>query len=515
MSTFQEGYDFFAKGVGAANAALRGESYVQSLEREISQLAKNLHGEFNGTNVIVDKAKGFAAEHWHADTYNINAVLNGSTNRALVDTLNRGQLGSPDIIPTANNTALGVAGVKYFDDGMKSAKEQAKSLFERYKQYEAQAKSAGRTPVSFEEYQQKAPGMGLYDPLYGGQTRIIPKEQLEQATEYLKKKIAKESINRPEQAQRYQDTLNLLQDRLRDSDGVESIPLSKADAEKIARAAKEGKFDPKEFGLSPDKLITSDYIRTQAIQAGLSAAALTMALKTAPEIVKGIRHLIQTGEIDPEQLKKTGVTALSSGAEGYLRGMISAAVTISCKAGIWGQTLTSVSPFAVSGIVVFALDAIKGVFAVAIDKKDSQQFKKEIAEEAFSAVGAAVGGATLNTVIPGVGYMVGALLGSTLGSYAYHVATKTTTVDNEVAYFKEQALFFAEYLSKLLKLDLSAFKKITSAYGAVVDNVCTAKNDAELNAALKDAYVKVNIVLPWQGDFDTFMQDKTQHLVFS
>lgn len=515
MNAFREGYDFFAKSVGVTRAALQGDQYVNLVEHEISRLVQNLHGEFEGTNVIIDKAKGFAAEYWHAGTYNVNAALKGSANRAIVDTVNRDKLGFPDIVPSEGNNALKAAGLKYYYNGEKSAKEQAMSLFERYNKYVSEAKKRGNEPASFEAYKQKAPEMGMYDPLYGGQTRIIPKEQLEEACAFLKRQIATKSQGKPEQVKRYQDTLNLIQDRLRDNNGIESIPLSKNDAEEIARVAKEGRFDPKEFGLSPEKLMTSEYIKTQAIQAGLSAAAITVALKTAPEIVKGIRHLVETGEVDRKQLERTGLIALSSGAEAFLRGMVSAAVTISCKSGLWGKTLTSVSPLAVGGIVVFAFDAIKGVSAVAISKKDGQQFKKEIAEEAFSTTGAIIGGSALNVVIPGVGYMIGTLLGSALGSYAYHIATGTTAVDNEVAYFRNQAEIFSEYLSKLLKLDLVTFKKITNTYNRIADDVCAAKSDTELNAILKDAYARIAIVLPWQGDFDSFMQDKSKHLVFS
>ena len=41
------------------------------------------------------------------------------------------------------------------------------------------------------------------------------------------------------------------------------------------------------------------------------------------------------------------------------------------------------------------------------------------------------------------------------------------------------------------------------------------KDDIELNRFLLETYDKFNLELPWKGDFDTFMSDKSNHLVFS
>lgn len=420
-------------------------------------------------------------------------------------------MGSPDIVGSA-----GDAGLKYYENAQKSAEQQAMSLFERYKKYEAQTKARGSTPISFDEYRQKKPLMDTHDPLYGGQVRVIPAEQLKQAETYLKRRILEEQVKRPELAEKYKDTLKLLQDRLKDCDGNESIPLSNADAERIAKVAEEGKFDPKEFGISTKDLMDWEYIKTQSLQAGLSAAAITVALRTAPEILKIIRQLIKTGEIDLEQLKKTGCIVLSSSAEGFIRGTLASAITIACKSGLWGEALVSVSPVAVGGIVVFAVDAIKGGFGVFIGKKDAKQFQREIAEEAFSATGAIILGSTLNGVIPGIGYMVGSLLGSMLGSYVYRMATNKTMLDKIVEDFWQQAEMLEQYAAELFRIDLDDFQKITYTYRSIIDQVCMASSENELNTILKNVYKTLHIVLPW-GDhtsFDEFMEDESAHLVF-
>ena len=60
-----------------------------------------------------------------------------------------------------------------------------------------------------------------------GKSVIIPRDQLEEATQYLERMIKTEAARRPEQVYRYQETLNMLKDRLSDDKGAESIPLPK------------------------------------------------------------------------------------------------------------------------------------------------------------------------------------------------------------------------------------------------------------------------------------------------
>ena len=60
------------------------------------------------------------------------------------------------------------------------------------------------------------------------------------------RKIAEEGSKRPEQVERYRETLKLLKDRISDNHGNESIPLSEEDAKKLAQLAKEGKINPEE-----------------------------------------------------------------------------------------------------------------------------------------------------------------------------------------------------------------------------------------------------------------------------
>ena len=110
----------------------------------------------------------------------------------------------------------------------------------------------------------------LSDPIYAGQIRIIPRDQLEDAVAWLERMIKTEAARRPEQVHRYEETLALLSDRLKNNNGIESIPLSREEAEQLATLAKRGGITADELGLTTETLMKYEYCRhntsTVAIQ---------------------------------------------------------------------------------------------------------------------------------------------------------------------------------------------------------------------------------------------------------
>ena len=84
MSTFEEGYTFIAKQTGVQIAGYESSLYVKQVDEEINRLLHDLNA-FEGFKTMPNALKGDIAEFWHADTFNINAVARGSTNRTVVD----------------------------------------------------------------------------------------------------------------------------------------------------------------------------------------------------------------------------------------------------------------------------------------------------------------------------------------------------------------------------------------------------------------------------------------------
>lgn len=459
----QAGWKFSSKQMGAEYAAQIGDSYIHEVDAAIEELAKDMQ-KLGANNLGVKQLKGFVAEYWHADTFNIDAALKESANRTHVD-------GSIEHASVDLSTNFGKSySSKYIRTYDESVKAQAKNVIQAYHEYLSKPRKG--EAISFEQYLErygyikdvnvkkliedykgflaesgKDSSMtleqfiklhtGEYDittlltSVYNGQERLIPTDQIQEAIKYLKMEIAKEggkdTSNRAAVLANYQETLEKLVDRISDGQGTESVPLTKEEAEAIAELIKEGKFRPEDFGISLNDLVTVEYILNQALKAGYTAAAITLVLQLGPEIIKGIYLLIKNREIDIEQLKKTGKVAISAGAEGFLRGSIASALTMACKAGKLGEGFVNVNPHVIGALTVICLDVVKSSMLVAAGKITPREMGATITKEILISSAALAGGAIVQVIapeLPVIGYMLGSLIGSCLSSVLLNVGEK-------------------------------------------------------------------------------------------
>lgn len=414
MQGFEEGFEYFCKNTGSELGAAVGSEYVSNINSSIDKLVADLN-QFSGYRTDASKLQGDIAEFWHADTFNIDAAVKDSKSRAYVDRSH--DFASADISTNFDDKY----GLKYYANGAKSAQAQAKSIFERYKEYQSHGGTDTLNKYLEDRGYTDIESI-LNDPIYSGQKRLIPREQLEDAIKWLREKIGKESSSRPEQVKRYQETLDLLVDRVKDSSGTESIPLSREESQKLANLAKQGRVDAKQLGLTADELITYEYILRQALKAGTTAATITIVLKVAPEIIKAISFLIQNGELDEKQFRTMGFAALSGGAEGFVRGSVSAGITVACKSGLMGEAAKSVDPSAIGMAVVLVMDTMKNAFKTACGKMGRREMADDLVRETFIASVAMLSGGVMQAVflaLPSLGFMLGSFIGSVVGGMAF------------------------------------------------------------------------------------------------
>ena len=418
MDAFAAGYSFFEKNTGNYTAACMGDYYVSLVRNEIDSLVSDLN-TFCGDKTKVSFLKGDIAEFWHSGTFNINAVARSSASRTYVDRSH--ELGSADISSNFGKEF----GLKYYKTGEASAKEQSKSFFERYMEY---LRKGGKD--TYEEYLLKkgyiAPQSIRNEPLYGSQQRIIPKDQLADGKAWLDHKIKSERSKRSEQVHRYQDTLDKLNDKIEDGKGTSSIGLSEKESKVLTRLAKEGKISAeilKDFGVSTEDLIRYEYILRESFKSGTTAATISIVLNIAPEIYKAISFLIKNGELDEQQFREIGFAALQGGAEGFVRGTISAAITTTCKAGLLGDALKTIDPSIIAVITVIAMDTMKNAFKVATGTMEGRELVRELTRDVFISTCSMIGGGISQAFIelPVLGFMLGSFVGSVVGSFAYDV----------------------------------------------------------------------------------------------
>ena len=410
MKGFEEGYAHFAENSSALYSAGMGEEYVNCVKTETYRLLTDLQ-ELGKYKTNIAQLKGDVAEFWHADTHNINAALNGSKNRAFVDRSH--DFASADITTNYGDRF----GLKYYKSASESAKEQSVTFYQRFKEYKG--------PLDFEEYLRERgytelEGI-LHKPIYEGQKRLIPSDQFEDAVKWLTEKIAKEKEIRPEQVHRYKETLRLLCDRIIDDEGITSEPLTKARAEELAEWAKEGSIDAGKLHMTPDELITYDYIMSQAFKAGLTSATISVVLKLAPELLKTIEYLIQNGTIDKEHFKTMGFAALEGSLQGFLCGSISSALTITCCAGKLGIAAESIHPSVIGAVTAIVYNTMINSFRVATGKMTARELTDELVRQMFVSGCSLIGAGLTQSVIeiPVLGFMLGNFIGSVVGSFAY------------------------------------------------------------------------------------------------
>lgn len=416
MDTFKSGYDFFVKNMIAYKASVSESEFVQNVDQEVNRLVSLLN-VFQGIKTDTLKLKGDIAEIWHAGTFNINAALNNSSDRVCAARMH--EFASPDIISNFDKSF----GLKYYNTGVESAKAQSVSIFQRYCEYKAK----GGTDI-LEEYLSKrgydSVNLVLNDPIYNGQIRIIPEEQMQLAKSYLQKKIQEEIVNRPDQVYRYQETLEALQDRISNGKSVESIPLTIEKAERITDLSKEGNVTAEKLNLNVEELIKYKVFLRQAFKAGLTSATITMVLKVVPVIFSAIDCLIKNGEIDEKQFRELGFSALSGASEGFIFGSVSAAITTACKAGLWGKSLKGIDPSIIGIVTVVAMDTMKNAFKVATGKMTNRELANEFAKEMYVSTFSLIGGSIVQLAIPTFGFMIGSFIGSVIGSFAYNYSSK-------------------------------------------------------------------------------------------
>lgn len=315
--------------------------------------------------------------------------------------------------------------MKYYIDARASAKAQSVSIFQRYKEYQGKGVSDSLEKFLSDRGYSEADTI-LSDPIYAGQIRIIPRDQLEDAVAWLERMIKTEAGRRPEQVHRYEETLALLSDRLKNNNGIESIPLSREEAEQLATLAKRGGITADELGLTTETLMKYEYVLQQAFKAGLTAATITLVLKVAPEVYKAISYLIENGEIDKEQFKRIGFAAVTGSTEGFVRGSVSAALTTCFKAGLMGEFLKSVDPTIIGAVTVLTMNVLKNAGEVALGRKTRNELTGELVKDMYiSACSLIVGGIGQAMIeVPVVGYMLGSFLGSLIGTFTYNADYK-------------------------------------------------------------------------------------------
>ncbi len=91
---------------------------------------------------------------------------------------------------------------------------------------------------------------------------------------------------------------------------------------------------------------------------------------------------------------------------------------------------------------------------------------------------------------------------------------RLNSIPSDANNYKEIADMMEVLAAKLADLDVEKFREDTSKFSELADNIMQTDDIAEMNSIMLNAYEKLNIQIPWNGDFDSFMGNRNNKLVF-
>ena len=393
---FEQGLKFVSDNMGAALGGQMSQLWIDTINSQIESISNDIMAKVQSTDLPADKLQGFVAEIWHSGTFNADSAVHHSVATAKAPDVNT--YASADVEFGGSRASL-----KYYKDAKSSYAAQSETPYERYMHLKAKAEKAGKSYESLEEFlgKRKIKKEDMHKSMYQGQAKLIPTNQLLDAQNLLDKKIAVAQANgKLDQVARYKEVQATLTDILSDKKGNKSIPLSREDAQRLTRAAKEGNLDQellKECGLDINQLVTAKDIMSEAFSAGLSAAVISFVIGIAPTIIDGISMLVSEGEIDPKLFAKLGTTLMGANAS-----MISTAV-------------------------VLMIGTLESGIRLATGRINKAQMAEEMSRlyitTAFS-VGGGIAASVWFVEIPPLAmaaYMLGSFIGGVIGGFAYNL----------------------------------------------------------------------------------------------
>lgn len=232
-----------------------------------------------------------------------------------------------------------------------------------------------------------------------------------------------------------------------------------------------------------------------------------------------------------ENAMKKYKTVFSEFGEGFIAGSLSSITTTICN--IFFTTVKNLVR-CIRHIYASVVQAGKVLLFNPDDLMFGDRIKTAtmiLAVGASTLVGTAAGeviGKTPICMIPAVGQSV-QTFSSTLVSGLFSCALlvfldrskfmntlieKLNDIPSEVNNYKEVADAFERLAARLEGLDIVRFSADAESYQKITDAIVQAESEQEMNEILLSAYKDLDIRIPWTGDFNDFMGNRSNKLEF-
>lgn len=217
------------------------------------------------------------------------------------------------------------------------------------------------------------------------------------------------------------------------------------------------------------QLAELEHVMKSSLRTGMTAAAIAMAVKTAPVIISAIEDAATEGHIDVDQLLNGGADTAKTGAGAFLSGTITAGLTESMKSGMLGDALKAVPPEAIALAVILAWEGIRGGFKLAKGEISQVEFAESLFRKSYYALIAAGGGCLGQALIhvPVVGYILDSLARSFIVGISYEIGCTILIgpcVDKGMTFFGlvDQGCMLPDRVLKRIGLEVFEYESFAS-----------------------------------------------------
>lgn len=360
---------------------------------------------------------GFAAETWHGESFNLDAILKDKQVRAFTDNCVNTPLAKNDplhdiVIMKGDEQLIGVQ-LKYYKD-------------------------ADATQKAFRSSEGGIPRYDETDLFLG------PSDQIEGIKASAERDMLKNQQTRPEVSRAAEKVRDKTAESI-EVEGAQSTPLSKREAEHLGTGSETGKKLHKDM---QDGYLDKATIQ-QTVRAASSAAVITTVIAGSINSFQYIK-LLREGKITAEQatfeiLKNTTIAAADSALKA---GAATASVSMTARSLpdlIIGSGFThTFARGSIAGATVCAVDLVQCVVLFAAGKMTSKELETRTGKNIFQT-GAGVTGASVGAAIGALGGPVGALVGGIIGGLITSLAM-TVAIDNHIEKGFQLALANTEHV---------------------------------------------------------------------
>ncbi|MCD2451088.1 hypothetical protein GO003_011850 [Methylicorpusculum oleiharenae] len=369
---------------------------------EINQ-ANTIMGNISATAQNSATKGGFAAETFHGESFNLDAILKDNDVRAFTDKFANWPLKTNheihDIVVMKDGEQVLGAQLKYFKNGDETQKA----------------------------FRSSKDGVHRYEK---SDLFVGPSDQINDIKTSANKAALKNQQTRPDVSRAAEKVRDNTSGKL-DVEGVQSTPLSRRDAEQLGTGSKTGK----ELHENMQNGYLNKATVQQSIRAAGSAVIITAVTAGCINTFQSIKQL-RDGEITAEQAALCIMrdTAIAAGDSALKAGAATASVSMTARALpelFTGSAFqTSLATGAVAGLTICAVDAVQCIVLYAAGKMTIEELESRTGKNVFQT-SAAVVGASVGASIGGLGGPVGALVGSLVGGMITSLAM-TIALDNHV-----------------------------------------------------------------------------------